>query len=42
MQDNEMWPLISTVEGNGFAGMQIVGRWATNIYYNVRFSASIA
>ncbi|KAN0102256.1 hypothetical protein V8E51_012766 [Hyaloscypha variabilis] len=31
---NEMWPLMSTVEANGFAGMQISGRWATNIYYN--------
>lgn len=30
-----MWPLISTVAENGFAGMQIVGRWATNIYYTV-------
>ncbi|TVY83390.1 hypothetical protein LSUE1_G003677 [Lachnellula suecica] len=31
---NEMWPLISTVAGNGFAGIQINPRWATNIYYN--------
>ncbi len=36
-----MWPLMSTVEANGFAGMQISGRWATNIYYNVCFPSSI-
>lgn len=34
-QVNEMWPLMSTVASNGFAEMQITGRWATNIYYNV-------
>jgi hypothetical protein len=33
---NEYWPLITTVAGNGFAGMQVTPRWATNIYYNVR------
>jgi hypothetical protein len=33
---NEYWPLITTVAANGFAGMQITPRWATNIYYNVR------
>jgi hypothetical protein len=32
---NEMWPLITTVAANGFAGVQITPRWATNIYYNV-------
>ncbi|KAH8802483.1 hypothetical protein F5884DRAFT_683853 [Xylogone sp. PMI_703] len=31
---NEMWPLISTVAANGFDGIQINPRWATNIYYN--------
>ncbi|CZR56594.1 related to extracellular serine-rich protein [Phialocephala subalpina] len=31
---NEMWPLISTVAENGYAGVQINPRWATNIYYN--------
>lgn len=31
---NEHWPLISTIEENGFAGIQITPRWATNIYYN--------
>lgn len=32
--ENEHWPLISTVEGNGYAGFQITPRWATTIYYN--------
>jgi hypothetical protein len=32
---NEMWPLMSTVASNGYAGVQITPRWATNIYYNV-------
>lgn len=31
---NEMWPLMSTVAENGYAGVQINPRWATNIYYN--------
>lgn len=34
-QQNEHWPLISTVAANGYAGVQINPRWATNIYYNV-------
>jgi hypothetical protein len=34
-QVNEHWPLITTVAANGFAGIQITPRWATNIYYNV-------
>jgi hypothetical protein len=38
-QQNEMWPLISTVAGNGYAGMQINPRWATNIYYNCQLPA---
>ncbi|RDL42047.1 Uncharacterized protein BP5553_02026 [Venustampulla echinocandica] len=33
-QENEHWPLISTVESNGYAGIQITPRWASNIYYN--------
>ncbi|KAJ9624033.1 hypothetical protein H2203_005480 [Taxawa tesnikishii (nom. ined.)] len=33
-QNNAFWPLISTVESNGYAGMTIVPRWATTIYYN--------
>jgi hypothetical protein len=31
---NEFWPLISTVAANGFAGLTIMPRWATTIYYN--------
>jgi hypothetical protein len=34
---NEMWPLMSTVASNGYAGVQITPRWATNIYYNVSY-----
>ena len=33
-QQNEFWPLTSTVESNGYAGLTIVPRWATTIYYN--------
>lgn len=29
-----MWPLLSTEEFNGYTGITIVPRWATNIYYN--------
>jgi hypothetical protein len=36
-QVNEMWPLITTVAANGYAGVQITPRWATNIYYNVSY-----
>lgn len=36
---NEMWPLMSTVASNGYAGVQINGRWATNIYYNCQLPA---
>lgn len=32
--EHEHWPLISTVESNGYAGFQITPRWATTIYYN--------
>jgi hypothetical protein len=32
---NSHWPLITTVEGNGYAGYTIMPRWATRIYYNV-------
>ncbi|KAH9210801.1 hypothetical protein DL95DRAFT_370457 [Leptodontidium sp. 2 PMI_412] len=31
---NEMWPLMTTVALNGYDGVQITPRWATNIYYN--------
>lgn len=33
-QQNPMHPYITTVESDGFAGMQVNGRWATRIYYN--------
>ncbi|KAH6678339.1 hypothetical protein B0J14DRAFT_320104 [Halenospora varia] len=33
-KDNEHWPLMTTVAANGYAGIQITPRWATNIYYN--------
>ncbi|QKX57460.1 uncharacterized protein TRUGW13939_04573 [Talaromyces rugulosus] len=33
-QDNDMWPYITTVDSNGYAGMQVNPRWATRIYYN--------
>ncbi|CZS89207.1 related to extracellular serine-rich protein [Rhynchosporium graminicola] len=32
--ENEHWPLITTVAGNGYPGFQITPRWATSIYYN--------
>jgi hypothetical protein len=31
---NEHWPLISTVADNGYAGMNIIPRWPTTIYWN--------
>ncbi|KHJ33641.1 putative extracellular serine-rich protein [Erysiphe necator] len=31
---NSMWPLVTTVAENGYDGVIIVPRWATNIYYN--------
>jgi hypothetical protein len=31
---NEHWPLISTTSGNGYAGLTIVPRWPTTIYWN--------
>lgn len=31
---NEFWPLISTVASNGYAGLTIMPRWATTIFYN--------
>lgn len=33
-QQNKFWPLISTVESNGYDGLVIVPRFATTIYYN--------
>ncbi|KAJ4168868.1 hypothetical protein NW754_010799 [Fusarium falciforme] len=32
--NSKFWPLISTVEGNGYDGLVIVPRFATTIYYN--------
>ncbi|KAF4634374.1 hypothetical protein G7Y89_g3745 [Cudoniella acicularis] len=34
---NEHWPLITSVAGNGYDGVQITPRWATNIFYNASF-----
>lgn len=34
-QINSHWPLVTTVEENGYAGYTIFPRWATRIYYNV-------
>ncbi|KAH7394491.1 hypothetical protein BKA66DRAFT_601103 [Pyrenochaeta sp. MPI-SDFR-AT-0127] len=31
---NSFWPLITTVAANGYAGLNIMPRWATLIYYN--------
>lgn len=33
-QDSIFWPLTSTVESNGYAGMTIIPRFSTAIYYN--------
>ncbi|KAE8349034.1 hypothetical protein BDV28DRAFT_142066 [Aspergillus coremiiformis] len=33
-QQNAMWPYFTTVDANGFDGMQVNPRWATRIYYN--------
>jgi len=32
--DSEFWPKVTTVADDGYAGLTIVPRWATNIYYN--------
>lgn len=31
---NTFWPLTTTVAGNGYAGLNVMPRWATIIYYN--------
>jgi hypothetical protein len=31
---NQHWPLITTVEANGFAGVQITPRWSTQIFFD--------
>jgi hypothetical protein len=32
--DNSFWPLNTTVAINGYAGLNVIPRWATLIYYN--------
>ncbi|KAF1914211.1 hypothetical protein BDU57DRAFT_286325 [Ampelomyces quisqualis] len=32
--NNFFWPLNTTVAGNGYAGLNVMPRWATLIYYN--------
>ncbi|KAG4438152.1 hypothetical protein IFR05_006363 [Cadophora sp. M221] len=32
--ENPHWPLITTVAANGWAGLTIIPRWSTPIYYN--------
>jgi hypothetical protein len=34
-QENNAWPVITTVANNGHDGFVIVPRWATRVYYNV-------
>lgn len=41
-QQNEHWPLISTVASNGYAGLNIMPRWPTNIYYDCDLPACTA
>lgn len=31
---NEHWPMVSNVSNNGYAGMNIIPRWPTTIYWN--------
>jgi hypothetical protein len=33
-KQNRFWPLKTTVEANGYAGLNVMPRWATLIYYN--------
>jgi hypothetical protein len=37
-QDNEHWPLMTTVAANSYAGIQITPRWASNIFYNCNYA----
>ncbi len=32
--ESEFWPVVTTVANDGYAGLVIVPRWATSIYYN--------
>lgn len=31
---NQHWPLVTNVANNGYAGLYVIPRWATHIYYN--------
>ncbi|KAI4610608.1 hypothetical protein J4E83_008222 [Alternaria metachromatica] len=33
-QQNSFWPLTTNVQNNGYAGLNVMPRWATLIYYN--------
>lgn len=33
-KQSTFWPLTTSVEGNGYAGLNVMPRWATVIYYN--------
>lgn len=33
-KQNRFWPMLTTVAGNGYAGLNVMPRWATVIYYN--------
>jgi hypothetical protein len=33
-QQNSFWPLTTDVQNNGYAGLTVMPRWATLIYYN--------
>lgn len=32
--DSEYWPIVTTVANDGYAGLTIIPRWATTIFYN--------
>jgi len=34
---NPFWPLTTNVADNGYAGLKVIPRWATTIYYNCAF-----
>ncbi|KAF3924430.1 hypothetical protein AA313_de0207995 [Arthrobotrys entomopaga] len=40
-QQSDRWPLISTVADNGYAGLVIIPRWASRIYFNTDGVASV-
>jgi len=39
-QQNKFWPAISNRAVNGYAGLVIIPRWATTIYYNCDLPSS--